>query len=487
MEHSCVKTIIEEVHDFGTNTSGEFVTIPHSVVTSVDIDSMNTVVYSQGPDEIIMEGDELVEPDISGAVCTDESQELVDKVSPYQVMHIDLGDGDASFDHQGNCENELIVGRMIEDYSLIVDGTDSDQPGYIAMKPHSMGEVVLDSKNEQVIMEETVGDEMVVEQSIEVGGDGDNSHGEIILVPNSMIKQEDIIEGGEVVVGSSVGNEIIIEDHLGSSRYMMPDGFGVSLDGAGFDDSRLIIDTEHIKMEETPSIGYDCGECGAMMKSRAALKKHIKGYHSKGKTPKSKRSKNIDVDSSPNSQIYSCPSCSYSSQRRDKLDKHMQKHVLQEGYHPCGKKRHKPETPPLRYKHNAEEYKCSLCPYTCTVYKALRKHQKVHNSGNKYFTIKVSCKICGKDRPTEADLEKHMKKHRNDKHFLCDICNFASIQLKKIIQHRRMHTGEKPHLCPYCTYRSARRDNLRSHVRRMHKRENVYIDTFNPANEQPKE
>lgn len=46
-----------------------------------------------------------------------------------------------------------------------------------------------------------------------------------------------------------------------------------------------------------------------------------------------------------------------------------------------------------------------------------------------------------------------------------------------------MHTGEKPHLCPHCSYRSARRDNLRSHVRRMHKRENMYIDTFNPNEE----
>lgn len=46
---------------------------------------------------------------------------------------------------------------------------------------------------------------------------------------------------------------------------------------------------------------------------------------------------------------------------------------------------------------------------------------------------------------------------------------------------RRMHTGEKPHLCPHCSYRSARRDNLRSHVRRMHKRDNMYIDTFNPT------
>lgn len=43
-----------------------------------------------------------------------------------------------------------------------------------------------------------------------------------------------------------------------------------------------------------------------------------------------------------------------------------------------------------------------------------------------------------------------------------------------------MHTGERPHLCPHCAYRAARRDNLRSHVRRVHKRDNLAGDTFNP-------
>lgn len=43
-----------------------------------------------------------------------------------------------------------------------------------------------------------------------------------------------------------------------------------------------------------------------------------------------------------------------------------------------------------------------------------------------------------------------------------------------------MHTGERPHLCPHCVYRAARRDNLRSHVRRVHKKDNLTCDTFNP-------
>lgn len=48
----------------------------------------------------------------------------------------------------------------------------------------------------------------------------------------------------------------------------------------------------------------------------------------------------------------------------------------------------------------------------------------------------------------------------------------------QMVQHLRMHSGSKPHICPFCAYRSCRRDNLRSHIRRMHGKENIYIDSF---------
>lgn len=154
-----------------------------------------------------------------------------------------------------------------------------------------------------------------------------------------------------------------------------------------------------------------------------------------------------------------------------------------------------------------------MCSYSCTIEKAFYKHLKVHSTGVPVTppTIgsKISCVICGKDRPSEADMNKHMRKHRDDRYFCCDICVFRTVQLKKVnlvspwamsyvlrlcyifdskiilcelqlIQHRRMHTGEKPHLCPHCPYRSARRDNLRSHVRRVHKKDNLFCDTFSP-------
>lgn len=46
--------------------------------------------------------------------------------------------------------------------------------------------------------------------------------------------------------------------------------------------------------------------------------------------------------------------------------------------------------------------------------------------------VKISCVICGKDRSSEVDMNKHMKKHRDDRYFCCDICIFKTVQLKKV-------------------------------------------------------
>ena len=134
----------------------------------------------------------------------------------------------------------------------------------------------------------------------------------------------------------------------------------------------------------------------------------------------------------------------------------------------------------MNFRYEREEYRCSQCPYACTIEKAYRRHLKAHALGQHSGGPALSCAVCGVDKSSELELSKHMRRHRQERFFCCDICIFRTVQLKKLIQHRRMHTGEKPHLCPHCAYRSARRDNLRSHVRRVHKKENLFCDTFRP-------
>ncbi|CAD6232883.1 GSCOCG00007030001-RA-CDS [Cotesia congregata] len=229
--------------------------------------------------------------------------------------------------------------------------------------------------------------------------------------------------------------------------------------------------------------GYPCGSCDVVAPTRPALKKHLLDCHP------------ASSSGSEASSTRTCPSagCDFTSQSRCEMETHVAGHVAQ-GMTPTGKKRSL-ALQRVRYRYEREEYRCSLCSYACTIEKAFQRHLRAHAKGSASET-RVSCAVCGADRSSEVDLSRHMKRHRDDRYFCCDICVFRTVQLKKLkilnkykfinlkllqlIQHRRMHTGEKPHLCPHCAYRSARRDNLRSHVRRVHKKENLYCDTFSP-------
>ncbi|XP_033221525.1 RE1-silencing transcription factor B-like [Belonocnema kinseyi] len=212
--------------------------------------------------------------------------------------------------------------------------------------------------------------------------------------------------------------------------------------------------------------GYSCRSCDVVAPSRPALRKHILQSHP-------------FLAKSDSGEMKKCPSsgCDFTTTSRCEFETHVANHVTQ-GVTPTGKKRTL-ALQRVRYRYEREEYRCSLCSYACTIEKAFQRHLRAHAKGSAPET-RVSCAVCGADRSSEVDLSKHMRRHRDDRYFCCDICIFRTVQLKKLIQHRRMHTGEKPHLCPHCAYRSARRDNLRSHVRRVHKKENLYCDTFSP-------
>jgi len=84
-------------------------------------------------------------------------------------------------------------------------------------------------------------------------------------------------------------------------------------------------------------------------------------------------------------------------------------------------------------RYEREEYRCSLCSYACTIEKAFQRHLRAHARGTAPET-RVSCAVCGADRSSEVDLSRHMRRHRDDRYFCCDICIFRTVQLKKVLE-----------------------------------------------------
>ncbi|CAG2055772.1 unnamed protein product [Timema podura] len=170
-----------------------------------------------------------------------------------------------------------------------------------------------------------------------------------------------------------------------------------------------------------PRLGYECGECDMVADTRPSLKKHIAVCHPL-----------LAPDSALITKTSSaCPmaTCRFRTSERDEMEAHVARHVA-EGYSPTGKKRSGPISL-QRVRYEREEYRCQICAYSCTIEKAFYKHLKIHSLGLTAPSVKISCVICGKDRPTEVEMNKHMRKHRDNRYFCCDICVFRTVQLKK--------------------------------------------------------
>ncbi|QQP39420.1 Putative LOC100487802 (Silurana) [Caligus rogercresseyi] len=114
-----------------------------------------------------------------------------------------------------------------------------------------------------------------------------------------------------------------------------------------------------------------------------------------------------------------------------------------------------------------------ICPF-CGLKFRFPFELKYHVAGNHDVGGKESvlCELCGKAVPHKQALTKHIRRsHKKSYAFPCHQCPKAfslNYQLKK---HLRIHTKEKPFKCVFCAYCSARKDNVRTHQRRVHKKE----------------
>ncbi|XP_064098583.1 zinc finger protein 91-like [Macrobrachium nipponense] len=88
------------------------------------------------------------------------------------------------------------------------------------------------------------------------------------------------------------------------------------------------------------------------------------------------------------------------------------------------------------------------------------------------------CEYCPESFSTSYYLKLHIMHHTNEKPYKCDICNKAFRMRWRVKVHRVIHEEIKPFACKVCGHRTCRKDNLTSHLKRVHNTPLEQIELF---------
>lgn len=92
-------------------------------------------------------------------------------------------------------------------------------------------------------------------------------------------------------------------------------------------------------------------------------------------------------------------------------------------------------------------------------------------------TLKCDFQGCGKTYAKPTHLKAHLKRHMNDKPYICQWpeCKWRFSRSDELARHRRSHLGIKPYKCCFCTKSFARSDHLTKH-RRVHEKKFIAMN-----------
>ncbi|XP_062243436.1 uncharacterized protein LOC133953522 [Platichthys flesus] len=205
-----------------------------------------------------------------------------------------------------------------------------------------------------------------------------------------------------------------------------------------------------ILASETPVINNQCGECGRILSSSAALESHVSLH--RGSRPFSCTlcektfpdakglSRHSQVHS--NGKIHICKICGKGFDYSFTLTKHVQ--MVHEKIKP---------------------FVCQLCNKSFFIKQHVEDHIRKTHTGEKPF----QCDLCEKRFPRKVELDVHLRWHRGEKRHCCSYCGKGFLDQNNLKRHKFIHTGEKPHSCPHCPKHFTQSGHLKKHVKNIHK------------------
>lgn len=192
-----------------------------------------------------------------------------------------------------------------------------------------------------------------------------------------------------------------------------------------------------------------CGECGRVFSSSAALESHV-SLHT-GRRP------------------LSCTLCGKrfpdikGLKRHDRVHRNGRIHICQQ----CGKgfvykftlTKH------IQMVHSRiKPFICQICNKGYYTKRDVETHILSH-TGEKPF----SCHLCERKFDRKVKLNVHLRWHNGEKRYWCPYCGKGFLEYNNLKRHRYIHTGEKPYSCPHCPKNFTQTGHLKKHVKNVHK------------------
>nr|XP_055062540.1 zinc finger protein 664-like [Misgurnus anguillicaudatus] len=128
-----------------------------------------------------------------------------------------------------------------------------------------------------------------------------------------------------------------------------------------------------------------------------------------------------------------------------------------------------------RHERKHTEQKLFTCRRSEISFTTLQE-KKLHSEDHKEKKKKkrqFHCQQCGKNFVVLSQLKVHIKSHSDEKSFYCTECGHYFSTKGHLDSHQRIHTGEKPYECPHCEKTFSHKHYLKSHVR-IHTNERPY-------------
>ncbi|TRY74993.1 hypothetical protein TCAL_08646 [Tigriopus californicus] len=130
----------------------------------------------------------------------------------------------------------------------------------------------------------------------------------------------------------------------------------------------------------------------------------------------------------------------------------------------------------VRIKHQSKKHLCSICGKEFDQVLRLSIHLNTFHSTTTEH--RVVCDQCGKTFPHKERLRQHKyfyHKYDSSKN-TCEYCGKTFSNLSQLYKHRRIHSKVKPYQCALCGYQAVVKSNVRLHIKKVHKQEEVAQD-----------